>query len=315
MIFRDKIELKNYLLDLDVFVDNEYLDKYVEIIFNNLNTKKELFKTEKHHFIPVCYYKNKYNLKTRDESLPYANSDENNFLINLTHSEHLKSHIYLSFCFNNIRLIHQSMCTVIRMIYGLKRDNINTNITIDNFEDFLNDTNLLSEYDSIKQIIAYNNSERMKDNTLGCKKMTDENKKKLLQSNCGGKYINKNGVVKHLRQDEMINLSTYLDDGWKLGNPNAAHKTSKKGTIHITNGIINKYVYADEFENKYKKLGFYRGFYISKESNNHRIKTMSERMKNKIHVYKDDVQKRIEQSELENYLNNGWKRGYKKNNE
>ena len=45
--------LKEKLLVLDLVVDNEYLDKYVELIESNRETKREKFKTQKHHIISL----------------------------------------------------------------------------------------------------------------------------------------------------------------------------------------------------------------------------------------------------------------------
>jgi len=80
--------LKEKLLILGIVEDNEYLDKYCEIIENNRETKKEKFKTQSHHIIPRSYYKHC--------SLPIDNSKEN--IVNLTHSDHLLAHYYLNKC-------------------------------------------------------------------------------------------------------------------------------------------------------------------------------------------------------------------------
>lgn len=88
--------LKQLLLDLNVFIDNKYLDLYCSLIQKNLNTKKEVYKTQEHHFIPVCFYKYKYNLKNLNESKKlYANQDKNNFLVNLNYTDHILAHYYL----------------------------------------------------------------------------------------------------------------------------------------------------------------------------------------------------------------------------
>ena len=40
------------LLDTHLFEENEYFEKYLELITNNLTTKQQKFKTQKHHIIP-----------------------------------------------------------------------------------------------------------------------------------------------------------------------------------------------------------------------------------------------------------------------
>lgn len=45
-------KLKIKLLNTGYFKDNEYLDKYCDLIFSNLETKYEKGKTQKHYIIP-----------------------------------------------------------------------------------------------------------------------------------------------------------------------------------------------------------------------------------------------------------------------
>ena len=78
--------LKEKLLNLNIVVDNEYLDKYCELIESNKETKKEKFKTQCHHIIPRCYY-----IHNR---IDVNNNDDN--LVNLSHKNHLLSHYYLT---------------------------------------------------------------------------------------------------------------------------------------------------------------------------------------------------------------------------
>ena len=64
--------LKQELLLLGVFKNNEYLDQYVTLIKQNKDTKKEKFITEQHHIIPRVYYK-------------YTGQDIDNSAQNLVH--------------------------------------------------------------------------------------------------------------------------------------------------------------------------------------------------------------------------------------
>lgn len=86
--------MKEKLLGLGVFVDNEYLDLYCSLIESNRQTKKEKFKTQQHHIIPRCYF------KFKDE--PCDNSKTN--LVNLLYADHIKAHYYLSQCISDVRL-------------------------------------------------------------------------------------------------------------------------------------------------------------------------------------------------------------------
>lgn len=81
-------ELKLKLLNIGYFINNEYLDKYCELIINNLNTKKERPKTQSHHIIPVSYFK--------ISKLSIDNSKENR--VNLLYKDHILAHYYLCLC-------------------------------------------------------------------------------------------------------------------------------------------------------------------------------------------------------------------------
>lgn len=78
---------KDYLLKINLFLDNEYLEKYVNLINENEFTKKEKY-YQAHHIIPKCCYK--YAHKNIN------NSDEN--LVNLKYSNHILAHFYLYKC-------------------------------------------------------------------------------------------------------------------------------------------------------------------------------------------------------------------------
>ena len=81
-------ELKIKILATNYFIDNEYLDKYCELIFNNLERRREKYKTQRHHIIPQYYFKL--------NNLEVDNSKEN--LVNLLYKDHLLSHYYLVLC-------------------------------------------------------------------------------------------------------------------------------------------------------------------------------------------------------------------------
>lgn len=80
------MNLKKYLLSLpDTFEDNEYLDKYVSLIEDNLYTEKVLYSTQMHHIVPKCWYSL--------NSLPVDNSQKNK--VNLLYKDHIIAHCYI----------------------------------------------------------------------------------------------------------------------------------------------------------------------------------------------------------------------------
>ena len=81
-------EIKDKLLQTQLFIDNEFLDKYLNLIILNLSTKRELYKTQRHHIIPRKVFKIK--------GINVDNSRKN--LVNLLYKDHILVHYYLCKC-------------------------------------------------------------------------------------------------------------------------------------------------------------------------------------------------------------------------
>ena len=122
-------ELKEKLLKLDVCKDNEYLDKYVELIISNNNTVKQKGKTQRHHIIPRYYYK--------ENKLTVDNSSNN--LVNLLYKDHILGHCYLCLCAKTDFGVYSNFVTL-SYIFG-------NALTIQNM------TNII--YEEIKNLDAY----------------------------------------------------------------------------------------------------------------------------------------------------------------
>lgn len=91
--------MRNILIQNYGFVDNEYLDLYLNLIANPPHRNSTYI--EGHHVIPVAYYKEKYGVDTRShrhEADRYANSDENNSIVFLSFADHCKAHWLLANC-------------------------------------------------------------------------------------------------------------------------------------------------------------------------------------------------------------------------
>ena len=82
---------KQELLQTGYFIDNKYLEQYLELI-----EKPFYFTTnyEEHHIIPVCYYKTVHKYKTRKEAEKIADSRK----IKLTIADHCIAHWLLYKC-------------------------------------------------------------------------------------------------------------------------------------------------------------------------------------------------------------------------
>lgn len=79
--------LKQDLLIKDIAEDNEYLDKYIMIVSNE--TSDNMF--EKHHIIPVAYYKL--------NNLSVDNTSSN--IVKLSVYDHILAHYYACLCFKD----------------------------------------------------------------------------------------------------------------------------------------------------------------------------------------------------------------------
>lgn len=95
-----KIELKQKLLELNLVVDNEQLDFYVELIEKSLKAKAIKNLTQKHHFIPVSSY-----VGEGKELKQLANADANNFTVNLTFFQHISAHLFLLGCSKSFKML------------------------------------------------------------------------------------------------------------------------------------------------------------------------------------------------------------------
>lgn len=83
-----KSELKEKLLSLDIFIDDKYLDEYINLIIQNLSTSKIEYQTQKHHIIPKSYYIH--------NKLPIDNSQTNTVF--LSKENHIYAHGLLFLC-------------------------------------------------------------------------------------------------------------------------------------------------------------------------------------------------------------------------
>ena len=80
-----KLELRAKLLNTGLFLDNKYLDQYLDLV---LEKKQNSGYTEKHHILQRNYFKK--------NKIPIDNSEDN--LITLTYCDHCKAHWLLYFC-------------------------------------------------------------------------------------------------------------------------------------------------------------------------------------------------------------------------
>lgn len=109
-------ELKNILIKLDYFIDNNYLELYCNLIVFNWYTPKIKFETQSHHVIPCYYYTLKYGIRRTTSRREMKQFDTDNYRVNLKYKDHILAHYYLCFCTSG--KLKKSMCNAfIRMVY------------------------------------------------------------------------------------------------------------------------------------------------------------------------------------------------------
>ena len=86
--------LKDYLLSLGCFIDNKYLDEYLDFIEQPFILSDY---SEYHHIIPVSFYINDYSVD-RHITETIALQDPNNRLVKLSYSDHFYAHWLLYNC-------------------------------------------------------------------------------------------------------------------------------------------------------------------------------------------------------------------------
>lgn len=87
--------LKQVLLSTGYFVDNSYLDEYLKLIQKPFSFSGY---SERHHVIPVVIYKVKYSIEDNCEARKKANTDPDNFLVDLLFKDHCRAHWLLYNC-------------------------------------------------------------------------------------------------------------------------------------------------------------------------------------------------------------------------
>lgn len=117
-------ELKTKLLATNCFEANEYLDKYCKLIIDNLEKRREKYKTQKHHIIPRCYF--------RLNNLEIDNSKEN--IINLLYKDHILAHYYLTLCSKSKIFNKLNFSFIIMAAHKEKLENFDP-INLDNYQE------------------------------------------------------------------------------------------------------------------------------------------------------------------------------------
>ena len=280
---------------------------------------------QRHHFIPLSYYKHTKSINiSRYQLSKIADSDSNNFTVNVLYKDHLLLHYYLWLCSKENWFAYANF----NMLSFLTVD-LNDLLDADILNSYqLNyETMMRYQVDKYKDkrasgLKAYYNklSEDEKKQryklSLGRRKprsgyhMSDDQKLKCrnkllghpVSINCREKIskykkennqiaISKNNQIKYIKKQD---LSLYLRQGWKEGFSDCLEK------IYIYNNLECLCVDKDKVQG-YLEAGYQLG---------HNHKT-SQKLKDYVTIYKDNDEKRIPSDCLEEYIADGWLRGRK----
>lgn len=209
--------LKEHILEHEYFIDNEYLDKYIELINSNITNKREKFRTERHHIIPRAWFV-MHNAK--------VDSTQTN-IVNLLYKDHIIAHYLLYKCTSG-NLSKSNLKAFMQMtFYKIKINDAEKRAVLDSIGD-----ELQTVYEDYQRV----NSEQNKG-----KKLSEETKKKI---SAGGK----GRVVSEATRAKMRKSKSELhkqhireaQKGIKRTQEQINKiKLSKQGVHWFTNGIIN----------------------------------------------------------------------------
>lgn len=329
-------DLKNNLLKLEGFEDNQYLLKYCKLISHN---ELILNHYEKHHIIPKCYFKLR--------GLPIDNTTQN--ICKLSCYNHILAHYYLVQCTSG-QLRHKLLFALSAMC---NQDQSKLTLTEKEFIDHL--PGLVQLREEVRILLSIKSIERFKHQpgtfkgkhhteetkkaarlrnlgkhyspevalkrwrTIrekgGPKPMTPESKDKISQSNrekfTGHVWITNGKKDKHI---DPLELETWEAQGFKLGRINKQASLTKEGRSKLVTKLSNKVWMTDNQDNEirvdkelveeYLNLGYRLGM----KQHSNRNKGPSH-VKNKIWIHKDSNQLRIPAEDLNKYLDSGWSKG------
>lgn len=246
--------LKEKLLSIELCIDNEYLDKYVDLVISNRNTTKEKFKTDYHHIIPRYYY--------RHTGSELDDTSDNKVVLHI--KDHILAHYYLALCSSND--IYKAS-NVLSVLFSCNKNRKFEDIDEDWIEQNILEFETL--YESARKYISSVDRSGEKNAFYG-KHHTDETKAKISKAKTNPseevrKHLSEaQKKIDHSRNVELMRMATTgkprpqeIKDKISQTKRASGKGNNLKGKVRITNGEINKYVYESELE-YWNNLGWHR---------------------------------------------------------
>lgn len=300
-------ELKCRLLDTNELIDNEYLDLYINLIQENKFTVKQRYSTQRHHIIPVCFYK--------EHKLPINNDSSN--LVNLLFKDHILAHCYLVLASKETIFKYHNMVAIYKIIHHRDFSNDEEYYNLDLYQKayeqsreicykynpmFLPESRAyhdnIMKSESVRKKISDSMKEYRKKHPF-----TDEHRKKISCKAKGNKRIegrkriyNSDGEIKYVEIDD---LSDWLNKGWAL--------SKDRKQIGVESRHYTRHVDLDELHKKLSdshkgQSPGNKGIPLSKE----RKKQLSELYQGTKWVNNGIIQTRIHSEDIDKYISNGY---------
>lgn len=208
--------LKDELLSLEVFCDNEYLENYINLILTNKSDLKESETLQTHHIIPRSFYK----LTLQEENNSKINK------VNLSYKDHILAHYYLALCSVNEHIKNANELALKFMLNDSYDKNLDVETfknSLDKFQELREDFELRNKNNPtrfIKGQIPYNKG----------KEMSEEQKFKLSESHRGkqGTFLGK----KHSEESKLKMSSQH--QGKKLSDEHKQKLTELRPALVLT---------------------------------------------------------------------------------
>lgn len=283
-----KSDLKQKLIDLNLCINNNYLNLYINIIWNARNNVKQKFKTERHHIIPKYYFKL--------EKLTCDNSKDN--IVNLFYLDHMKAHIYLCLCSTDSFLKYAS-CAAHRTITGHQ--------------------GFFKHVDEINNVIDLETVAKYKE--VWRKEVSKRSS--TYKNNLGRIAVHKPNTPGH-KLIKKESLETFLKEGWVVGTTfkQSVESKEKNRQAHLGKKVSEETLdKIKATKEKNKAAGKIYNLNKSAEQKERLSKAVTEYFKThqqintgKIAIHNKETNKDlyVNKEDLDKYLKNGYEKGLAK---
>ena len=336
---------KEFLLKTNLFIDNEYLQKYLQIINSPVMYQK--YKVQHHHVIPKSYYSRNNIIENKIDDT-----------VILLHKDHVLAHYYMAQCSKDedLKFINELSFYYLTNKKYLTVSEIELMQSLDNYQ------TLYEEMCKTRgqKNTGYKFTEEQKQRCSRAQKqrfidkpVSDEQRKHMsnAQKNrsyqwdeslrtlhseqiTGRKHIT-NGIEERCLPPQEC--EKYLKQGWHFGSKSKgilkteetkqkisksltgkkkseqhieAARKAKIGRIRITNGINDLFIFEQDLKN-YIDQGYYKGSSMDYSfcKNESRCKAISDANSGRIWINNGKESKMVKEDVLKDYINKGFTKG------